>query len=76
MFFKYLYLRTAYSVRKVLSLCRRMQAQVNEGKALEATLCEQSQQSRKRHEKFQRQSEARWCYKCFVIDQSFNKEMV
>jgi len=33
--------------------------QVNERNALEAMLCEQSQQSKKRHEKFLRQSEAR-----------------
>jgi len=37
-----------------------MQAQMNEREALAATLCEQSQQSQKRHEKFLRQSEARW----------------
>jgi len=37
-----------------------MQAQANGRKALEATLCEESQRSKQRHEKILRQSEARW----------------
>jgi len=39
-----------------------MQAEVDEHKTLEATLCEQSQESKKRHEKFLHQTQARYCY--------------
>jgi len=44
-----------------------MLAEMNERNALEATLHEQSQQSRKRHEKFLLQSEARWHYNWLTI---------
>jgi len=43
----------------VTAVHRTMQAQANDRKALEATLCEESQRSKKRHEKILRQSEAR-----------------
>jgi len=39
-----------------------MVAQANERNAVEAALCQQSRESKKRHEKFLCQSEARWYY--------------
>ena len=46
----------------ITTVHRKMQAQMKDRKALEMTLCEQSRESKKRHQKFLRQSEARWRY--------------